>query len=389
MTGIGTNVEPQYTEADWTDYAHTGPGTLAGRYLRRFWHPVARAQDLAAGRALPIKIMSENVTVYRGEGGTPYAVDFRCAHRGTQLSTGWVEGDNLRCFYHGWVYGPDGQCVEQPAETEPFCQRIKIRSYPTREYLGLVFIYLGEGQPPELPRFPELEDEGVLEVRRPVSWPCNYFNRIENSADEVHLAFVHGDSQFSENGLVDIPKIDAEETEFGFTKWGMRADGVKRYSHFHMPNTNFIKGSPNDEESGWVEHLSWRVPIDDESCKSFVVQLVHVTGEAADRYQARRREQLQRAAQVAPTNEVAEAVLRGELRIQDIEERTNIVNVQDYVAQVGQGPIADRANERLGQSDRVMVLLRGMWSRELRALAEGRPLKQWQRTRRVEVTTGV
>src|SRR3954469_21554949 len=102
--------------ADWTDFVHTGPGTLAGQYLRRFWQPVYRAQDLAPGRAAPIEIMSERLTLYRGEAGTAHLVDFRCAHRGTQLSVGWVEDDCIRCRYHGWMYDATGQCVEQPGE---------------------------------------------------------------------------------------------------------------------------------------------------------------------------------------------------------------------------------------------------------------------------------
>src|SRR6185436_7460103 len=146
------------------DLYRTEPGSLAGRYLRSFWQPVYRAKDLPAGEAVPLRIMSEDFTLYRGESGTPHVVAFRCAHRGTQLSTGWVEGDELRCFYHGWKYGPDGQCTEQPAEPEPFCNRIRIRAFPTEEYLGLIFAYFGdrnggdrngrEGAAPELPRFP-------------------------------------------------------------------------------------------------------------------------------------------------------------------------------------------------------------------------------------------
>ena len=109
---------------DWTDFDHTGPGTLAGRYLRLFWQPVFIGTDLPAGRAKPIRIMSEDFTLYRGESGQAHCVAFRCAHRGTQLSTGWVEGDEIRCFYHGWKYDGTGQCTEQPAEPEPFCRRI-------------------------------------------------------------------------------------------------------------------------------------------------------------------------------------------------------------------------------------------------------------------------
>src|SRR5712692_4359734 len=133
---------------DYRDFVHTGPGTLAGRYMRLFWQPVYRSKDLHRGHAKPIRIMSEDFTLYRGEGGQAHVVAFRCAHRGTQLSTGWVEGDEIRCFYHGWKYDASGQCVEQPAEPEPFCQRIKIRAYPTREYLGIIWAYLGEGDAP-------------------------------------------------------------------------------------------------------------------------------------------------------------------------------------------------------------------------------------------------
>lgn len=87
----------------WRDFVHTGPGTLAGRYLRMFWQPVARSQDLAAGRQVPVHLLSESFTLFRGESGTPYLVDFRCAHRGTQLSVGWIEGDSIRCRYHSWM----------------------------------------------------------------------------------------------------------------------------------------------------------------------------------------------------------------------------------------------------------------------------------------------
>jgi 5,5'-dehydrodivanillate O-demethylase len=80
--------KPVYTRVDWTDFAHTGPDALAGRYLRRYWQPVHRSMDLPSGRAKPIRIMSEDFTLYRGDAGAAHLVAFRCAHRGTQLSTG-------------------------------------------------------------------------------------------------------------------------------------------------------------------------------------------------------------------------------------------------------------------------------------------------------------
>ena len=130
LTATNGHTSHTDTPAAYTDFAHTGPGTLAGRYLRRFWQPIYHSSDLAAGWPKPVQVMSERYTLYRGESGTPYLVAERCAHRGTQLSTGWVEGDCLRCFYHGWKYDGAGQCVEQPAEDASFAAKVRIASYP-------------------------------------------------------------------------------------------------------------------------------------------------------------------------------------------------------------------------------------------------------------------
>jgi 5,5'-dehydrodivanillate O-demethylase len=124
------------TEQKWNDFVHTGPGTVAGGLMRRFWHPVYASEELPVGRAKPIRIMNEDFTLYRGESGQAHLLDFRCAHRGSRLHTGWVEGDDVRCMYHGWKYGPDGRCTEQPGEPEPFCQKIRIRSYLRENTLG-------------------------------------------------------------------------------------------------------------------------------------------------------------------------------------------------------------------------------------------------------------
>lgn len=164
MAAVGSPASPPLQRPGPIDPYRVGPGTLTGRYLRLFWQPVSIASDLPVSKARPVRVMGEDFTVYRGEGGEPHLVDFRCAHRRTQLSIGWVEGDTIRCRYHGWAYDPTGQCVEQPAEPEPFCQKVSIRAYPTLEYLGLIFAYLGEGDPPPRPRFALGEEDGVVEV---------------------------------------------------------------------------------------------------------------------------------------------------------------------------------------------------------------------------------
>jgi 5,5'-dehydrodivanillate O-demethylase len=373
----------------WTDFAHVGPGPLAGRYLRRFWHPVLLARDLKPGRALPVRIMGEDFTLYRGEAGAVHAVAFRCAHRGTQLSTGWVEGDNIRCFYHGWTYGPDGQCVEQPAEPEPFCQRIKIRSYPVEEYLGLIFVYQGEGEPPPLLRFPEFESGGILE-NSSYTRMCNYFNQLESNMDEVHVAFVHRASAFTDTGLnQDIPTISGEETEYGVVKHGHRKGQPTRTSHFFWPNALMIAGSTGASNGTESQNIAWRVPIDDYHHKSFNVSWLPLSGAEAERYRARQAERRQALVGLPTSQEIADMVLRGEAHADDFRTRPDVVGIQDNVAQAGQGVIIDKSIEHLGRSDNMVVAFRHIWERELRALDEGRPLKEWRKTGPLFATYGV
>ena len=379
------------TDVDYADLVHTGPGTLAGRYLRLFWQPIYRGHDLEAGQAVPIKVLGEPFTLYRGEVpssgtrnpelGTPHVVAFRCAHRGTQLSTGWVEGDCIRCLYHGWKYDASGQCVEQPGEDASFASKVSIRSYPTQEYLGLIFAYLGEGEPPPIRRYPEFEREPVLEVFAPDIWPCNFFNRIDNFCDVGHVAFTHQESSRRRNRAVGIGKISAEETAYGIKMTHLEKGTPSSHSFVDMPNTNHLAPSTPGGRPG--DRLFFRVPIDDGYCVSYCVERTGLSGDAARQYDERRRETARET--VATTDEVGMAVLAGKMRIRDIDVRTNLSGTgytdlfwtEDYVAQVGQGTIADRATERLGRTDVGVILLRKLWQRELEALADGRPLKQW------------
>jgi 5,5'-dehydrodivanillate O-demethylase len=355
-----------------SDYAHTGPGTLAGRLMRTFWQPVMRAEDLPAGWAKPLRIMNEDFTLYRGEGGIPHIVAFRCAHRGTQLSTGWVEDDCIRCFYHGWKYDGVGQCVEMPAEDPAFPPKVKIKSYPTEEYLGLIFGYFGEEPVPPLPRYPELEKDGVTGVVSRLM-PFNYFNGVENSVDIVHVSFVHSDSGFSEHGVDGVPDPGAEETEYGILMEDRYPNGQVRVTIFEMPTLIRLKVFPRDDSAKWRTLLTWKVPIDDESYLSFAIN--PPDAKPGDPEDVR----------------IGQEILAGRRRrhVDDIGERAKRINLQDFVAQAGQGVIAERAHERLGRSDKAVILLRKIWQREMRALADGRPLKQWRWTGQAAVTTGV
>jgi 5,5'-dehydrodivanillate O-demethylase len=378
------NGETAAGREDHFDFVHTAPRTLAGRYLRRFWQPVYLADDLAPGRTRPITIMSEPFTLYRGASGRPYALAFRCAHRGTQLSTGWVEGENLRCFYHGWVYDGGGQCVEQPAEPEPFCSRVRIRSYPVEEYLGLLFAYLGEGEPPPPPRFLEAEGfDGAILPSASAVLPCNYFNRIDQAADHVHTIFAHRESFVEQGGLDGMPTLSAEETDYGVCTHIVHPNGAVGENHFQMPNINTFAAAPRGPGTGWTTTVNWRVPIDDEHYQTFGLSLVEVRGNEDERQRAlaRFRQGLVLAGTSLTPEELGEEILAGRAHWLDFPDRRAFVPAQDYVALIGQGAIAPREAEHLGRSDVGTLLIRHIWERELQALAEGRPLKSWTRPR--------
>jgi len=378
---VGTRRTRKRTAAPWDDFVHAGPGTLAGRYLRRFWQPIYLARDLKPGRAVPVNVLGEQFTLYRGESlDAPvstrpevHAVAFRCPHRGTQLSAGWVEGEDIRCFYHGWKFDAAGQCNEQPAEPKPFCERIRIRSYPVEEYLGLVFAYLGEDERPPLPRYPEFEGEGVIQNQQYLR-PCNYFNNLDN--DSAHVYFVHrrpGVDWREWNGATPI--LHAEETEFGVTTTTTLPNGRRTATHRGMPNLLIRRAS---EGAGpRVGAIEWRVPVDDEHHYSFHIGHIPVTGEEAQRHLERAAAKEARTDQDA--QELAELILAGALHLDDVDPaRTNLVHLEDAISQVGQGRIADREQEELGHTDTGVIVWRNVWRRELRALAEGRPLKQWR-----------
>jgi 5,5'-dehydrodivanillate O-demethylase len=268
----------------------------------------------------------------------------------------------------------------------PFSGTVKLPSYPTREYLGLIFAYFGEGDPPAFPRYPEFEAEGVLEADT-YTRACNYFNNVENGADLFHVAWAHRGGPAREHSIDYIPgAITVQESDWGLTAFVRLADGNIRTNQLGMPNILHFK-SHGARPGEWGDVFGWRVPIDDHHHNSFGISIYHVTGERADEIRQQRIKQPRKDPERA--NRMTQAVLRGEVRLIDVDEPRNfLVNVQDDVTQVGQGAIAPRAQERRGATDAGVVLWRQIWERELRALAHGGPLKQWVRSGDLAATSG-
>ncbi len=398
----GTNQD----KLQFADLEPVGPGTPSGRYLRLFWQPVMRARDLAPGRAKPLEMLGEKFTIYRGEEGTAHLVGPTCAHRRTPLSIGWVEGDDIRCRYHGWRFDCAGQCVEQPNEDRPFAEKVRIPCYPTREYAGLIFAWLGAGEAPAFRTYPDLDRPGVL-VTDPVEvLPCTFWNRFDN--DHGHRHWVHR-ATAERKGRDDILILHhetAEETAYGWigrrlikgegedaeTSLGevlpgakedaRRAMGLADVTHWFMPNVRMLfqrTRAPGFEGSGlWDTKMVWTVPVNDASHATFDVTLTPVEGDQARAYEISRAGQEDEA---ETRWDLAEAILAGDMTLEDLPQDMSgytSFTIEDYVTQVGQGPVRDREEETLALGDEGPVFHRRLWLREVGAMLAGEPLTGWR-----------
>lgn len=370
--------------------AQTTKDTEMGRLLRMFWHPIALSKDVASGSAIPVKVLGEELTLYRGESGQPHLVGGRCRHRLTVLHTGWVQGERIRCMYHGWQFDGSGACTERPAEMEkqvpPSC---RIPGYPVHEYCGLVFAYLGEGPTPEfeLPRKDVYEQPGALIVATKETWNLNWFQQIENSLDAVHVSFVHQAlrvSAFGQAVTTAMPDLAYHENEAGIEQHAIRAKNNIRKSDWTFPNNNHVvvpglaKGDP------WIDFGIWMVPQDDEHSTRFTIYVMAPGSEEAKKRFTSYFEKFG----TYNAEDHHDELFHQKKGPPEEDFLAGLISAQDFLAQKGQGVIADREHELLGRSDLGVVTLRRIFWRELDALRSGRPTKKWcKRAQPLELPT--
>lgn len=356
------------------DLATTRPGTPGGQFMRRFWIAVERSEDIAPAHTKPIRIMSEDYARYRGQSGDAHVI----AHRGAQMHLGWVEEDDIRCVYHGWKYDGTGQCIEQPAEEPGFARKVTIPTYPTREHMGQIFAYFGDGEPPPFPPFPAPTEDGIIDAWQTERLPCNYLQSFENSMDEVHVSFVHRDGG-THAAMADLPLITTEETDWGMLRHGKRASGKVRNTLHYMPICTRVLVPPSmgiDGVGGWVELFFSFTPIDDENHLWLITSHVKVTGEDADKFREKWAQFWQEIGAARPSLDAALDLMAGRGRYQDAEH-PDLAILQDIAVQASQGPIEDRQNERLGRSDNAIIGWRKILARELKAIADGNSPRAW------------
>ncbi|HZP96475.1 MAG TPA: aromatic ring-hydroxylating dioxygenase subunit alpha [Candidatus Limnocylindria bacterium] len=158
--------------------------------LRRYWFPVALSADVA-DKPIPVTLLGEGVVLYRTTIGIAALHDL-CIHRGTPLSLGWIDGDELVCAYHGWGYEGSGACTRIPslAPGRPIPPKARVGAYQVQELYGLVWVCLGTPTEP-IPEYPEYADPTYHVFWTRHRLHANAARVIENVMDFAHFPWVH------------------------------------------------------------------------------------------------------------------------------------------------------------------------------------------------------
>jgi 5,5'-dehydrodivanillate O-demethylase len=354
-----------------------GPGTPCGNLMRRYWHPIYPEALLDENPVRKVRILGENLTLYRDAGDRLGLIAERCPHRQTSLSMGIPEAEGLRCCYHGWLFNAQGRCLEMPLEPRntPMARNLKITAYPVQAMGGLVWAYLGPDPAPVLPRWDLFVRPGGFRQIVAHRLNCNWLQVMENRGDLGHAVFTHGrlfQHVLARQGrLFDDPaaRYNAAMKEheaaraagthtsyrpllnrFGFTK-GRLIEGENASSRSWTIGINPIlfpytlASGPGD--GGIRRHYQIGVPIDDTTTWHFQYFCYMFPPEVGVPKQDR-----------VPYNEVPVKDENGEYIL-------DYVLAQDMVAWTEQGEIMDRSQEHLGQSDACVIAYRKMLEQQI------------------------
>jgi phenylpropionate dioxygenase-like ring-hydroxylating dioxygenase large terminal subunit len=347
------------------ELTEVGPGTPMGELLRRYWHPVGLAAD-AGAVPRKVRVLGEDLILFRDGQGRPGLVYPHCAHRGASLYYGKTEAQGIRCCYHGWLFDTEGHCLEQPCEADGGPRRDKVRQpwYPVAERYGLVYAYMGPpGKKPLLPRYECLEvlaegefidaDDSSIGSGGAVIAPCNWLQHYENVVDPFHVPILHGSfsgAQFTSQ-MASMPQVQFSTTALGVKVTSQRtmADGriFHRITEAAVPTLRVVP-NPRVGTYGMVESIGWVLPMDDTSYRIYTAGRVTEKG-GMTKFRSR-------------FNGKAWA---------ELTEEEHQRYPGDYETQVSQGPIAHHSEEHFATSDKGIALLRRFLEQQLKAVAAG------------------
>ena len=347
---------------------HVGAGTPMGNLLRRYWHPIAAASEIEGRWTMRVRLLGEDLVLYRDRSGGLGLVTEACPHRRASLAYGIPTANGIRCPYHGWEFAADGRCTDQPNEPadSTFATKVHTAAYPVRELGGLLFAYLGPLPVPVLPRLDGFVAEGTIRAIGHAVIDCNWLQIMENSLDPVHAEWLHGHyAEFvREREGVKLPgsrkhvKIAFDEFPHGIIKRRLlegQTEDSDDWTIGHpvvFPNILAL----GNAGSIWHEYrFQIRVPVDDTHTKHYWYS-AFVPPPGAD---------------VAP--HLLERVHGYEVPLVDAQGEFLVDTVygQDVMVWVMQGPIADRSRESLAWTDRGVTFYRKMLLREIATVERG------------------
>ena len=357
------------------ELTQVGRGTPGGEYLRRFWHPVAmssevvdRADGGTEGVPVPVRILGEDLILFRNRRRELGLLHRHCSHRGTSLEYGKVTEYGIQCCYHGWHFAPDGTILETPGlpESNKIRHTVRHGAYPVREYRGLIFAYMGP--PAELPEFPRPEIYEYPDTEYAAHcfhFSCNWLQVHENCCDPFHATWLHtrhSGAQFVEAwGAYPVQRW--RETPSGMMTETTRRSGENMWFDsvdVRMPNmrcTGDLWEDGSQVKAFCRTALTlYAVPIDDTNTLFIGLRLYN---KSTDMHGNGRMELCGRETADHP----------GQSGCRPPEERQR--SPGDWEAQTGQRPVAVHQLEHLQPTDRGVSLFRRLLRKGIRAVQEG------------------
>nr|NIO07291.1 Rieske 2Fe-2S domain-containing protein [Deltaproteobacteria bacterium] len=342
-------------------------GTPGGNYLRSFWWPVALSEEVK-DIPVPVKLLGEELVLFRDLSGQLVLLDARCPHRRASLEYGHIEEQGIRCAYHGWYISREGKILDRPAEPIKATTQIRQNWYVAQELGGFVFGYLGpqKENPPPLPRYDILVQDGYRVAERGdtefgKAYHCNWLQGVENTTDTSHLAYLHG--------IYDrCPTFKSIEGDYGVKIYildpGKNPNTVKLRKRTTVLPTMSRKSRQETGSKapgrgkGNIQQAIWLIPINDTECSEMRLTVYpeqpqdkRYYGTAMDQAKSRNRKPYDRR-------------LYGDIR--------GNVPLEDKAMVESQGPIVDRTLEHTGYGDRVILMLRKMIRDGVADVANGR-----------------
>ena len=367
----------------------TGPGTPMGEVMRRYWHPVALSDDVTPGsKPKQLRIMSEELVLFRDDDGRPGLLGLHCSHRLTSLAYGRVEDGGIRCSFHGWLYDVNGRCLEQPGEPAESTFKDKVRhpAYPCRDSGGLIFAYMGpaERQPP-LPPFEVLVSEEGSRHASHYTINSNYLQNLEGALDHTHVPFLHaGPWSERKHAIMPVARdgVSVVETDFGLKSRASREEtdpSDYRYNYLIMPAGFTRVGDTRGLEPQSTQFQSWYVPADDEHTLRFMVAFIPRSFTGGEPYDfGITRVPPEELVVPGPWNdylrnyEEVDTISGIPLRTGHEKQGLKGFQAQDSMANETQGLIMDRSKEHLGVGDRVIIKTRQMLQTAVEEVRAGR-----------------